>query len=299
MLTTCGNKEGAYRMAEDWNLFERNEGNEPMMIFMNTGLKETAPLAGFSRLIAVIFNMYSLWDAAGNSSKGAQDLFYSLEDKLMRRMQDSKLAVYVGRISVQNKMELIFYADESEDWEPKLSEIMIDFPSFRYYTSVKEDADWSFYREEMYPRPLEEQWMRNAKISYALNQHGDRADIVRVVEHWLHFTSKNGMDEVKGKARELGYDVVNAEKDTSKKMYPYVLQLSKRHALDLPTINEVTKELFILTDKAGGVYDGWGTKLKLKLPAKLRFAWIKFFKKRWYLILFLVILIVLSIGFRL
>jgi regulator of RNase E activity RraB len=286
-------------MTEDWNLFERNEGNEPMMIFMNTGLKETAPLAGFSRLIAVIFNMYSLWDAAANSSKGAQDLFYSLEDKLMRRLQDSKLAVYVGRISVQNKMELYFYADESKDWEPKLSEIMVDFPSFRYYTSVKEDADWSFYREEMYPKPLEEQWMRNAKISYALNQHGDRADIVRVVEHWLHFTSKVGMDEVKGKARELGYHIVNAEKDTSKKMYPYVLQLSKRHALDLPTINEVTKELFILTDKAGGVYDGWGTKLKLKLPAKLRFAWIKFFKKRWYLILFLVILIVLSIGFRL
>jgi regulator of RNase E activity RraB len=285
-------------MTEDWNLFERNEGNEPMMIFMNTGLKETAPLAGFTRLIAVIFNMYSLWDAAGNSSKGAQDLFYSLEDKLMRRMQASKLAVYVGRISVQNKMELYFYADESEDWESKLNELMVDFPTFRYYTSVKEDADWTFYRDEMYPRPLEEQWMRNAKISYALSHHGDRVDIVRLVEHWLHFTSKIGMDEVKGKARELGYQVVNAEKDSSKKMYPYVLQLSKRHSLDLPTINKVTKELFTLTDKAGGVYDGWGTKLELKLPAKLRFALIKFFKKRRYLILFLVILIVLSIGFR-
>lgn len=284
-------------MPEDWNLFERNTSNEPMMVFMNTGLKEKAPIEGVSRLIAVIFNMYSLWDVAGNTSRGAQDLFYGLEDKLMRRMQDSNQALYVGRISVQNKMELYFYANESEDWELRLAEIMADFPSFRYYTSVKEDPGWSFYLEDMYPSPLEEQWMRNAKISYALNRHGDQADIVREVEHWLHFASKMSMDEVKGKARNLGYLVVNADLDTTKTVNPYILQLRKKHALDLTTVNEVTKELFTMATEAGGMYDGWGTRLKLKFPARLRFTLMKYLKKRLYVTLSIVIIAVGCLGF--
>jgi regulator of RNase E activity RraB len=283
-------------MLEDWNLFERNGSNEPMMIFMNTGLKDNTPIEGLSRLITVIFNMYSLWDTAGNSSQGTQDLFYDLEDKLMQRMQDSNRAVYIGRISVQNKMELYFYAHESENWELKLTEIMHDFPSFRYYTSVKDDTDWSFYREEMYPNPLEEHWMRNAKISYTLNQHGDKAEIVREVEHWLHFNSKNNMDEVKVKARGLGYSIINTEWDTSKTVYPYVLQLSKNHALDLSTVNEVTKELFTLASEAGGMYDGWGTRLKLRFPAKLRFALLRVLKKRLYLALSIMVIFAVGIG---
>jgi regulator of RNase E activity RraB len=283
-------------MPEDWNLFERNSNNEPMMVFMNTGLKEKTPVQGLSRLIVVIFNMYSLWDAAGNTSRGAQNLFYTLEDKLMSRMQDSNLALYVGRISVQNKMELYFYAHESEDWEPRLTEIMLDFPSFRYYTSVKEDAEWSFYLENMYPSPLEEQWMRNAKISYALNRHGDQSDIVREVEHWLHFASQMSMDEVKGKARNLGYSVVGADMDTSKDVYPYVLQLRKMHAIDLTTVNHVTQELFTMATEAGGMYDGWGTKLKLNFTAKVRFSLLKLIKKRLSLTISIGVIAALTVG---
>jgi uncharacterized protein (TIGR01619 family) len=283
-------------MPENWNLFERNSNNEPMMVFMNTGLKEKAPVQGLSRLIVVIFNMYSLWDAAGNTSRGAENLFYKLEDKLMRRMQNSNLALYAGRISVQNKMELYFYAHASEDWEPRLTEIMLDFPSFRYYTSVKEDEDWSFYLDNMYPSPLEEQWMRNAKISYALNRHGDQSDIAREVEHWLHFASQISMDEVKGKARNLGYSIVEADIDTSKEVYPYILQLRKKHAIDLTTVNQVTKELFTMATEAGGMYDGWGTRLKLKFAAKIRFSLLKLLKKRLFLAVSIGVVAALTIG---
>uniref|UniRef100_UPI001C2F3543 ribonuclease E inhibitor RraB n=1 Tax=Lysinibacillus sp. GbtcB16 TaxID=2824761 RepID=UPI001C2F3543 len=55
---------------------------------------------------------------------------------------------------------------------------------------------------------------------------------------------------------------------------PYVLHLSKMHTLDVPTVNQITKELFVLASEGGGTYDGWGTKLKLKLPARIR-AYVK------------------------
>jgi regulator of RNase E activity RraB len=266
-------------LPEDWNLFERHSGGEQTVVFMNTALKEVAPLEGFSQLITIVFNMYSLWDAAGSKSRTAQDMFYSLEDKLMHRLSDTKQAIYTGRISIQNKMELYFYANDDVSWENKLQEIMVDFPAFRYYFSVREDEDWSFFKEEMFPSPLEEQWMRNAKIAFALHRHGDNAEAVREVEHWLHFASKLSMDEVKGKARQLGYIITNAEMDASKTINPYVLQLRKKHALDLATVNEVTRELFTLAVEAGGTYDGWGTRLRLKLPARIKFALIKWSKK--------------------
>lgn len=267
-------------MPENWNLFERLNEDGQTMTFMNTALKDTAPLAGYTKLITIIFNMYSLWDKAGGGSRTAQELFYSLEDKLIEGMQASEYSVYIGRTSIQNKMELYFYGQGSIHWEDRLKAILADFPDFRYYYTVRADEEWSFYMEEMYPTPIEEQWMRNAKIAFALQRHGDDPDTVRIVEHWLHFSSKHGMDEAKGRARKLGYHVVNAELDTSKTINPYVLQLSKKHALDLSTVNKITKELYALASEAGGTYDGWGTSLKLKLPARIRASLMKLWKRK-------------------
>lgn len=267
-------------MPEDWNLFERIHGDEQAMIFMNTALKETAPLAGLTQLIKIVFNMYSLWDLAGNNSKSAQDIFYSLEDKLILRMKETEDSVYVGRISVRNKMEMYFYAKAAVDWELELREMMGDFPEFRYYYTVNQDENWSFYNTDMYPNPLEEQWMRNAKIAFALQRRGDQPYTAREVEHWLHFSSKLNMDEAKVKALQLGYTVTNAEFDPSKTLNPFVLQLCKKHALDLATVNQITKELFALANESGGTYEGWGTRLKLKLPVRIRFAVLRLWKKR-------------------
>jgi regulator of RNase E activity RraB len=283
-------------MPEDWNLFERSSGNEPMTLFMNTAMKDTAPIEQMTCLISITFNMYSLWDFAHYSSRSAQDLFYSLEDKLMQRMQQSEQAVYVGRISIQNKMEMYFYAKPSEAWDSKLIDMLRDFPSFRYYTNLKQDESWSFYLEEMLPTPLEEQWMRNAKISYALNRHGDNSDVVREVEHWLHFDNKPGMEMVKEKARLLGYHVMSEERDASWTVQAYVLQLRKKHALDLATVNEVTKELFTLAAEAGGSYDGWGTRMKLRFPTRMRFAWIRFWRRPLYITVSLGLMAISIVG---
>ncbi|MCD1259280.1 DUF695 domain-containing protein [Paenibacillus athensensis] len=257
-------------MPEDWNLFERKLGGETMMIFMNTALKDRAPIAGFSQMIAVVFNMYSLWDACGHSSKSAQELFYKLEERLMRRSKEADLAVYAGRISLDSRMELIFYAREGEELEERLQAVMADFPQFRWYTSAREDEAWSFYLQDMYPSRLEEQWMRNAKIAFALHRHGDRADVVREVEHWLHFAEADQRDEAANRALATGYEVSASTMDASRSAMPYVLQLTKRHALDLATVNEVTKELYTLAAEAGGAYDGWGTRLKLRRLARMR-----------------------------
>ncbi|MNI18834.1 RNase E inhibitor protein [compost metagenome] len=265
-------------MTEDWNLFERNKNNEHSVIFMNLALKLEAPLAGYTKLITFVFNMYSLWDKAGSTSKSAQQLFYSLEDKLMERMKDTQ-AVYVGRISVDNKMELYFYGQPSVEWDSQLKSISADFPDFRYYYHINNDEEWTFYHTDMLPTPMEEQWMRNAKIAYALKQHGDDSETVRDVEHWLHFPSKSSMDEVKNKVELLGYRITNADLDSTKTTNPYVLQVSKQHALELNTVNEVTRELFVLASEVNGTYDGWGTRLKLKFPTRVRFAFIKIKKK--------------------
>lgn len=78
------------------------------------------------------------------------------------------------------------------------------------------------------------------------------------------------MDEMKSKVGPLGYRVIVSELDTTRQVEPYVLHLSKLHTLDVPTVNAITKELFVLASEVGGTYDGWGTRLILKFPAKLR-----------------------------
>ncbi|NOV00695.1 DUF695 domain-containing protein [Paenibacillus planticolens] len=258
-------------MEEDWNLFERIRDREQVLVFMNTALKMKAPFIGYGQRITIVFNMYSLWDISGSSTQKAQQLFYELEDKLISRMKHRGDAIYAGRISSHNKMEMYFYAQDDGDWEAELKRIMADFPSFRYYFVMTADQDWSFYLDEMAPSPLEEQWMRNAKIAYALKRRGDNLAIAREVQHWLHFPDSARMNEMKSKVGKLGYIVIVPEVETTRKVdEPYVLHLSKLHTLDVPTVNAITKELFVLASETGGTYDGWGTRLILKFPAKLR-----------------------------
>ncbi|MDD9265518.1 DUF695 domain-containing protein [Paenibacillus sp. GCM10023248] len=257
-------------MEEDWNLFERIRDQEQVLIFMNTALKSRVPFIGYGHRITIVFNMYSLWDLSGSSTQKAQRLFYELEDRLICRMKVKDFAIYAGRISSHNKMEMYFYAREDWDWEPELKRIMADFPSFRYYSAMTADPEWSFYLNEMAPSALEEQWMRNAKIAYALKRRGDNLELVREVQHWMYFSDSKRMNEVKSKVGQLGYRVIASEMDTERVVEPYVLQISKMHTLDVPTVNEITKELFELASEGGGTYDGWGTRLKLKLPAKIR-----------------------------
>ncbi|MZQ85325.1 DUF695 domain-containing protein [Paenibacillus sp. 5J-6] len=257
-------------MEEDWNLFERIRDREQVLIFMNTALKQKAPFIGYGQRITIIFNMYSLWDLSDSSTQKAQQAFYELEDRLISRMKDKGYALYAGRISSHNKMEMYFYAKDDWDWEREMKRILLDFPNFRYYFSMHLDVDWSFYLEEMAPSPLEEQWMRNAKIAYALKRRGDNLEKAREVQHWLHFPDSTRMDEMKSKVGPLGYRVIVSELDTTRQVEPYVLHLSKLHTLDVPTVNAVTKELFVLASEVGGTYDGWGTRLILKFPAKLR-----------------------------
>lgn len=266
-------------MEEDWNLFERIRDQEQVLLFMNTALKPKAPFIGYGQRITIVFNMYSLWDLSGSSKQKAQRLFYELEDRLISRMKDKGYAVYAGRISSHNKMEMYFYANDEWDWEPEMKRILADFPSFRYYFQMTADPEWSFYLEEMAPSALEEQWMRNAKIAYALKRRGDNLDIVREVQHWLYFSDSTRMNEAKSKVGQLGYRVIISEMDTSRVAEPYVLQLSKMHTLDVPTVNRITKELFVLAAEGGGTYDGWGTRLKLKLPAKIRATIKRMFQK--------------------
>ncbi|MBP1965302.1 DUF695 domain-containing protein [Paenibacillus aceris] len=261
-------------MEEDWNLFERIRDREQVLIFMNTALKSKAPFIGYGQRMTIVFNMYSLWDLSGSSTQKAQQLFYELEDKLISRMKDKGYAIYAGRISSHNKMEMYFYAKDDWEWEPEMKRMMLDFPNFRYYFLMTKDQDWSFYLEEMAPSPLEEQWMRNAKIAYALKRRGDNLERAREVQHWLHFPDSARMDEMKSKVGKLGYIVIVSEMDTTRNVEPYVLHLSKLHTLDVPTVNAITKELFVLASEVGGTYDGWGTRLILKFPAKVR-AYLK------------------------
>ncbi|OPH57152.1 hypothetical protein BC351_25105 [Paenibacillus ferrarius] len=266
-------------MEEDWNLFERDRDREPILIFMNTALKPNAPYLGYGQLITIVFNMYSLWDLSGSNKQKAQQLFYSLEDKLISRMKDRGVSLYAGRISANHTMEMHFYAKDDWDGELELKRMLADFPSFRYYFRMQHDPDWLFYLKEMFPSPLEEQWMRNAKIVYALKRHGDKLEIAREVQHWLRFPDATPLIEVKRKVGQLGYQVIAAKLDTRGSTEMHVLHVSMKHALDVPTVNTVTRQLFLLAAESGGTYDGWGTQLVLKLPAKIRVYFKRMMKK--------------------
>ena len=112
-----------------------------------------------------------------------------------------------------------------------------------------------------YPSPRAYQTIMNHRVLGSLEQHGDQHDIERVVTHWIYFDTAADRDRFMAAALQKGYKLV-AQNNDAKGERKFGITLSKVHAVDFRTINDVVLELFDLAGECAGEYDGWETSVE-------------------------------------
>lgn len=256
-------------MGKQWNYFHRTtEQQEPMSVLVDAAYSGSAPLAGFTRLLSVVVNLYAIAADKGERAV-AQSKLGSIERRLDALFAERLQAVYVGRINTETRLEFYYYAKPGELPHRELAaEVMSDYPSYRWIAAERDDAEWTFYTF-LQPNEIEKLYAKNRLLLQALLSKGDRPDVERDVFHWLRFASGDHLRKAADRASALGYSVVNVDCDAEKPAYPHTLIVSRRHALGEKAINESVKELYELVKTLAGRYEGWGADVRRKLWRRL------------------------------
>ncbi|MBB3108389.1 regulator of RNase E activity RraB [Paenibacillus phyllosphaerae] len=255
-------------MADEWGFYERLTESEQMRILVNSGYKTEAPLTDYSELLSVTLNLYMV----RNTSKSKKALIMQLEQyesKLEKWASSTFQAKYVGRINTATRLEFYYYTRKDAFSSEKFKQWMEAEWEFRAQNYVKEDAEWSFYHY-LLPNGLEQLYVHNAHMIYALIHKGDNIGQPRNVYHWLLFREAKDRQEAQSVLQTMGYKIEKERATEADASYPFPLVISRFDDVKLDTVNKRVRELHGLITDHNGRYDGWGSSMKLTNIKKFR-----------------------------
>ncbi|MCM3748165.1 DUF695 domain-containing protein [Paenibacillus pasadenensis] len=259
-------------MPDDWGFFERvSESKEHMRILVNCAWKKEAPPQELGRLLSITINLYSVRSQQKNKTRMIAEL-ESLEQQLETAVSASGQSIYVGRINTPKKLEYYYYMSENASFEP-LESALAEHREYRLHYYSKADPDWTFYRY-MLPNTLEELFIHNAQMVFALLNRGDDIRQPRNVYHWLLFREPDDRTIMRMKLEGMGYRIEEGKSGEPEPEFPYPLVISRYEDVRLETVNGRVDELYRMLGGNGGKYDGWGSVMKQSAIYRLK-LWIK------------------------
>ncbi|MFB9327393.1 DUF695 domain-containing protein [Paenibacillus aurantiacus] len=255
-------------MTDEWGFYERLTESEQMRILVNIGYKSEMPLAEYSDLLSVTLNLYTVRQTT-KTKKALIAQLELFESKLEKWASGTIGAKYVGRINTSTRLEFYYYIPKGGFSKDAFNEWMQQEWAFRAQPYVKDDAVWEFY-SFLLPNRLEELFVHNAHMIYALLHKGDNIGQPRNVYHWLLFAQAEDRTAVEPTLRQLGYRIEKdraGEPDTG---YPFPLVISRFDDVKLDTVNERVRELYSVISDYDSRYDGWGSTMHISSAGRFR-----------------------------
>ncbi|QYR20484.1 DUF695 domain-containing protein [Paenibacillus sp. sptzw28] len=255
-------------MADNWGFYERRSVSEQMRVLVNIGYKNTAPLTEYGDLLSITVNLYPVREHNRSKSEFIRQL-EQFEGKLENWLNSAAEAIYIGRINSATRVEFYYYAKSGRISDTMIRQWMDEHWQYRVQHYIKPDPEWTFYLY-MLPDQLEELFVHNAQMIYALIHKGDDIKQPRNVYHWLLFREDENRREMESMLEELGYRIEKEKEGDPDSVYPFPLVISRFDNVCLDTVNERVRELHRLMSGNGGRYDGWGSVMKLTSTNRLR-----------------------------
>jgi hypothetical protein len=132
------------------------------------------------------------------------------------------------------------------------------FPDYRFHVEIKDDPQWTLYRELLYP-PLDDlQRILNRRVCDQLQKNGDELLKPRVIDHCAYFCETSAQEEFIEYIQEEGFEL-RVDNFWSGAHGRCRVEFSRP---DIPKqIDAVTIPLFHKVQELSGEYDGWGCKV--------------------------------------
>jgi Family of unknown function (DUF695)/Regulator of ribonuclease activity B len=249
---------GAQGMSEDWDFYPLRVDDQPASIYCDIGIATQAPMPGFPHVAYLRLRMRAP-RPDGLSSQEEYPALIEIEDKLSAAIADTD-TIYVGRNTSNGCRDFYFYRRNSDGWEQQTAAIMIHFSAYQYETGVRHDAEWTSYRNFLYPTPTAVQHIQNRRVCDNLERQGDPLTATRDISHWAYFEDAESRTRFLARTQKLGFVCQSTFlSDRSNLRFGATVVRS-----DLPcfaNIDDVVLPIYQAADECNGDYDGWETQV--------------------------------------
>jgi uncharacterized protein (TIGR01619 family) len=242
-------------LSDNWDFYLCRVDDQPASIYVDLGIKEEAPLAGYPVMAYVQLNMRAARDD-GLSSRAEFDALIAIEEHIVPQLCSGAEAVFVGRNTSNGCRDFYFYRESVNGWAERVAAAMAAFPDYRYESGSRSDPDWQTYFDFLFPNDYSLQSILNRRVCDALRREGDHLSEPREIDHWAYFTAKEVRNEFIAEAERLGFKVRTDLDDESGR---YGAQVFRSDIPGYETIDDLTWPLYEAARKLGGEYDGWET----------------------------------------
>ena len=245
--------------ADHWEIYVTYVDDSPAVILVDMAVAQIAPVQQLPKLVWLWVSIVSP-DEEGFPSEEEDFRLNEIEDVVTESL-DPEHSRYVGRITSDGRREFYFYTDDVDQFREAATNAMSSFSEYRFEIDETDDAEWSHYQDILYPSPEDFQQIHNQHVITRLLQAGDTLTQPRPVDHYANFSTDEGRDAFIVATQSLGYEAASRPDRTEESEFPFAVGLIRVHPVDAETIDQITFELFELSQEHGGEYEGWGSKV--------------------------------------
>lgn len=238
---------------QQWDAYPTQVQNEFVMIVVNLGLDEVAPLADFPILMWLKVD-FEPREGVIMPAEADREFLTAAEEELGRWADESDL-ILAGRLTGAGRREFFVYADTDRSEALRLR-LENTFPGRQFDVRASRDEAWQLYREFLYPEPVAMQRIKNQRLVATLKEHDAAIETPRTVKHEALFHTEeaaNAFAEHLSRARFSEVEVWETDDDER----PFGVRGAKIHPVDLGSVDQVSIPLFTRIRELGGAYQGW------------------------------------------
>lgn len=248
---------------ESFDTYLEQTEDGPIAVVLDMAAAAHAPLAGHSVRWKLVVRMQQPYENGLRSRAEAPALF-ALEDRLLPAMKGLG-AVFVGRLVHGGATVFCLYSPDS--LETAAVESAVEPVRGEYSVQIRRDLDpdWAAYLEDLYPSPLQRQFMLNRQVLDSLAKKGDQHSLPRELDHLAYFPSEESAQHAAAALRERHFSV-KVPVGPRDGADAWALGFSRVDTLAEGRADEVTEEVFSRVTAHGGHYDGWGCVVQKPKP---------------------------------
>jgi uncharacterized protein (TIGR01619 family) len=224
-------------------------------------LIDDAPIESFDYVLVTGLT-YETSKENGFPENETFSLLHKVADDLIEIVEGETEFFLVGSFMYNYERLEYFYIKEPKNIVSKIEKFYKDnYPNYNYYLNVKEDNEWTYYRDFLYPNEEIKNYMADQSVLRHLEEAGDKLTKARRVDHWLYFSNELEMNKCQEELINLNFKVefagINKETDP-----PFELQVWRIDNVDIDSIYPITTNLRTIAQKFNGEYDGWETSIE-------------------------------------
>jgi uncharacterized protein (TIGR01619 family) len=243
---------------ESWDYYYCLVDSKPAIISLDLNLVEKVPDV---QLPFLYYISVKLKNPTKDGFPTPQELveLCKMEDYLLETVILRTSSVFCGRVTTDGSRDLILYVRNPEVVEKLSDQAMKQYPDYKFECGKKEDIEWDFYIDFLFPNERELNTIYNNRYLAELNKAGDCNSQMRSIKHTLYFPNETHRDDFILKVIDEYFQVEKIEKLPDETKNKWKTTIARMDNVEVSKINHLTLHLLDLAKKHQGMYEGWIT----------------------------------------